>query len=286
MANESVRSPTLSAWQNVQGIFLLVFTPWLFFAVTATLYTFSYYQSGALVYMFVACFMLVSLIFVAANSHKKLERTQFWLFLGILTGISTLAGLAAGWYNYQANMVRYWAYDEGRVYTNVLPGTPGASFGDAAALIFSSDSTVDVTKSVGYQGSSLYCVAPILNTQPTSSVSFWAVGTNCCDKRGGFTCGDAGKKGVHGGAVYLEAGSFLPSLIPEYTAAAKEAAAFDNLPLGKNLVFVEWMADPLAAQNSAWSSATLFLAVVLLIWFAHTTMLALCIYWGAGKSAA
>merc|ERR1719247_1828866 len=89
-------------------------------------------------------------------------------------------GTLAGFYNYNALMSEFWAYEETRVYTNVLPSKPAKAFTDAGVIMFSSNAKVDLTKAVGYRSGTMYCVAPILGTQPAKAVEYWAVGTDCC----------------------------------------------------------------------------------------------------------
>merc|ERR1719291_700449 len=77
--------------------------------------------------------------------------------------------------------------------------TPADARADAAWIKFSDApqiSSVDTTRSAGFKvGGTMYCVAPILSAQAFSGgdastirVSYWAVGIDCCNHAGVFSC--------------------------------------------------------------------------------------------------
>ena len=74
-------------------------------------------------------------------------------------------------------------------YLNVLPSESAAAHADAGKLLFSLDTKVDTSKTVGYRAKHVYCVAPIMD-YATTVIQYWAVGVDCCQGRGQFACGD------------------------------------------------------------------------------------------------
>jgi len=266
---------------------ILVLLPWWMFTMISCLFCFAYHQLPGAVWAFVAVCVVISCVFVGASLRKLRERPMFWLFLGVLCLIGCAAASLVGFFNFQSSMASYWAYEESRVYLNVLPASSAEAHSDAGVIKFAADAAPSTNSSLGYShGGNKYCVAPILGPQPAKTVEFWAAGTDCCST-GDFTCDDAKKKGAHGGARIFDSASAHASRLPYYKKAAEEAAAFYNLVASKDPIFVHWMTNPLKAQDDAWWWSAHVLIVAISVHFCISVGLALLVHLGSrpGKRA-
>jgi len=120
---------------------------------------------------------------------------------GLFTTIIIAVGATVGDNNYENNLQLYFAVDRHQSYINVDPEANVTKYTDAGQLVFADSAYLSTETSVGFQvQGTTYCAAPVLGNSTTPDrVEFWAVGTDCCDARGGFRCDDAGsdaKKGV------------------------------------------------------------------------------------------
>lgn len=168
--------------------------------------------------------------------------------LGVLTGI----------YAHEAYASPYYVVALGREYQNVLASSSSAAYGDAGKLHFANTSGLDYTRVLGYQNQRRYCVAPVVDSgaAQTTRVGFWAVGTDCCDFRGSFECGDAGAN-----AGNVKSGSRAPRdgiferRRTNFIHAIEQAAAVYNLQVDTDPILVNWVADPAGAQGASLAAA-------------------------------
>mmetsp|Transcript_22207 Transcript_22207/g.40867 ORF Transcript_22207/g.40867 Transcript_22207/m.40867 type:complete len:319 (-) Transcript_22207:30-986(-) len=125
-----------------------------------------------------------------------------------LVALAIVLGMVAGadvYYNY---MLFYFKYKSLRTYSNVAAGQSAAEFGDGSLLAFSSESSVDTTRAVGYQSARLgktVCLAPVVETSmaATDPINFFAIGFDCCDYRGSFDCDGAGDADAHSALLWF-----------------------------------------------------------------------------------
>lgn len=126
-----------------------------------------------------------------------------------VTGLGMTAimviGMYIGRHNYVSHTFRYYAVQNHRSYSNVLPDARAEEYRDAGKLVFADNAQLMTNMSVGFMlQSTNYCAAPIMargDWSPTN-VDFWAIGENCCDSRGNFHCGDAKDPKARGGVVF------------------------------------------------------------------------------------
>jgi hypothetical protein len=79
--------------------------------------------------------------------------------------------------------------------TSGTASTPAASNYDASSIDFGNtlSTSVDANRAAGYRiGGSIYCVAPIMDPAIVDAniplINYWAIGIDCCDDFGSFTC--------------------------------------------------------------------------------------------------
>jgi hypothetical protein len=124
--------------------------------------------------------------------------------LGILLIFAVAAGVYFGDFGWDYIWRQYWWTQTGYRYDGNSAETPANARMDASVVGFKSTSSnsnslvmqtlVDTTRSAGYKNGDIYCVAPVLSPPSIANglarVNFWAIGINCCQTIGSFTCDD------------------------------------------------------------------------------------------------
>lgn len=238
---------------------IILIVPAIAFIIISVLFNFLFYSHWHWVVLItlialVICFLLISLR----------DRSQRYLPLGISMSASVILGAFLGLYCYDTYGIFVNFYRNSRTYTNVVPSEPSASVADAGRLVFTDESTVDGTKSVGYAAPNgkKYCIAPIRDFSDTARVEFWAVGIDCCGWESEFTCDASTNPDAHGGIVVFDnMGLFNPSNRDWYILTMKKAEAEFDLVSVEKPVYVRWVAnDELSKLSSDYQTkATWFL---------------------------
>jgi len=224
---------------------LLICVPFCIFALITATFTFVYHFSPAVTWTVVALCLGVAVLLLAVK-NKKQGGPMYWVTLGALSLVALVAGVSTGLWNHDRHMASYWAYEGQREYTNVLPSEPALAHLDAGRIIFSADSHLDKSKSVGYKiDGYMYCVAPIVGSDPSKKIEYWAASVDCCGQRGDFRCDAYDDPKAHAGLVLPGARADLDKLLK----AAREAAAAFGLQASPDSLFVQWAADPGQAQR-------------------------------------
>jgi hypothetical protein len=220
-----------------------VFVPIVFYFLFVIFYNYLFYTKpgvcGALSFVCVA----LSLAMIAQRSNNKMAI----LFpLGMVCACAVMAGTVGGLYCYDSYGIYSYFYANSRKYTNVVPSEPAAAVTDAGRLTFTDESSVDVTKAVGYaaENGNRYCAAPIKDNTETSHVEYWAVGFNCCGWEGEFNCDDSGDANSHAGIVVFDNnGWFSESNKDYYDDARKKAEAEFDLSSVDYPLYVRWVSE-------------------------------------------
>jgi len=231
------------------GAVSLIAVPWLAFLGMMMLYSFLYHNFPAPVVLIgIACFAL-SIAYTTLNLRIN---GNWYLAFGLLCMIGIVMGNLAGLYNYHEYMMQFWAYDENREYTNVLPSEPAAAHADAGKISFSQSARIDTTKAVGFKAGDVYCVAPIMDETQTSRVEYWAAGVNCCKQRADFQCDSASDPTARSAVVILDTNSWVSSDRDFYLKAVKEAEAAYDIVSAPAPLFVRWVDNPAQVQLDFW----------------------------------
>lgn len=178
---------------NVHGILLALFAPWLLFLSVVAVISFRIHYGQPEI-----CFLLVALIFlggVAApgmlaakqvkNKFTDASYSPSWnIYLVMTCLIAFVVGGLVGEYNYSHFMQPYYDYLNLGVYTDVDTNQfVGQQLMDAGRINFRKGTALDLTHSMGFRNTEMYCVVPILTRDSpfvAASHDFWAVGKNCC----------------------------------------------------------------------------------------------------------
>jgi len=237
--------------------------------------------------------LLVWASFWAMKNYKQVWRQR----LARLMLASTLSGLLVGLAIYYTSMVFYFHYQGAATYTNVVPSQPAESILDAGVVSFAVGSTVDRSRSVGFQSSSgnLICVAPVVDVsmRPGTPANLFAYGINCCKHRGSFNCDDAGNPAARYGMVLPEPSDILPPLLqdafPGPSAEDLESAVrLQQASFGRAVrtqsrhTFVQYVTDPLKVEMAHVDTAVLQGLGCSVLYFAVLTLAVSCIVLGNG----
>jgi len=181
-------------------------------------------------------FMLPQL--AGKNLHRHI---LVWLHI-VLTWLAIFLGAVTGINAEESYMSQFYAITFFSEYENVLANTPGAAYSDAGKVWFASSSKLHPEKSVGFKDKLTYCAAPIIDdNQGPKSITFWAIGFDCCDARGGFKCGDV--KSVKGG-VRAPPDGFFAQDNGDFQKAVALAAHVNNLEVDKDVILLHWVDNP------------------------------------------
>lgn len=266
---------------------LFVILPWFIFTVIVCALVFAYHHYSMSVWLLVLVSLTISALIAAigVSNRHKFTGSFSRVVLAVLCAFATFIGTLVGLWAYHRIAAQYWLIEEGRTYTNVLPGEPAISHADAGTLIFSTDSRVDLGRVVGYKTEgTVYCVAPILKAGDAgmsalvSRAEYWAAGTDCCNARSGFSCGQAWDHEARAGFAKPESISTTSALFPgsreQYLRAAKEAAGVYGLVLGEEPLFVDWVGDINVERDLKWHNIIFFVLAASGIYFCFSSLCA------------
>lgn len=244
---------------SMQGALLFI-VPFLIFIGSLLVIHDHFHSDTVKCAVVLGIFVLCGCWFAFAGGGRKrwLARLSFLTFLAILEGV--IVGLVI-YYKY---MIYYHAYNDMRTYTNVAASQPSGQFEDAGMLLFTSDTQVDVNRAVGYRDAATattICVAPVVDSSmgPTDPISFWAVGTNCCEPRAHFACDGATKGGARAALLKLDSDVLVSPTVEliaswfgglgwhdasKYDDAIRlDEAAYSSVPADHKR-FLRWTDDP------------------------------------------
>lgn len=239
----------------------LILVPWMFLLLILVCYLLAG-SHGEVAAMWIVPIVMIGLSLAFINWHYKLGNNAE-VVLGLLCITAVLIGLVVGVYATVKSLSEYRRLSMGASYFNVLASEPAAGHADGATFVFESGTSVDQSRAFGYtdiysSSATMYCVAPIAQREgdKLSTVSFWAAGTNCCESRGSFHCGEATTAGASGALMQPRAVQNSEG----FRSAVAGASSAHNLRDAPSYLLLAWSSDPVAYRDSLWSSTvTLFL---------------------------
>lgn len=263
--------------------------PPVWFVLIVGVFTYMYHSAPALPWFFALLGLDVVLVsawphtvparhWAHVDSRGALSREWVPLFAGL--GAVTL-GILIGIPN--NTMMEPWVHvNELRRHSDVLPGWDPRLAADAGILQFAEGAALDVDASAGFQAwPHTYCAAPVVDnsTGDGDPVGFFAVGKNCCDRRGGFTCDGAEDPDVrtsvrvspHGLSDFWS----WQNAGANFRRAALMSAAANGKEVKEPVVLVIWTKDPDSLATTAWWTSTgLFLGCILVaaLWCSWGTL--------------
>lgn len=194
------------------------------------------------------------------RQEKEMDDTyepMWYGFLCITCLLAIVLGIALGVHNFGLRMNTVYEYENLATYRNVDPASyVGQQLVDAGRVQFSNKTYLDISKSMGFKDTDVYCVVPIVSdkTSPQTYHDFWAVGTNCCSC--GRNCGSADYHCTGFNDARDRGGLRLMDDVsrPFYRLAVQQAEATYKIKTHKPLFFV-WGEDPIKMTADLVTSA-------------------------------
>lgn len=267
-------------------IVLGAYLPCAVFVVLLTLFTFAYAHVPWAVWLTTA--VAADALLVGAwppkggtGGFRVRQRSDFLPFFAALFAVG--AAVCCGTFN--ASVMEPWIHVKHlKEHSDVLPSDSPVAFADAGVLNFAPGSHLDSDGAAGFLSwPYTYCAAPIrppdgasgggggeadsgsggnaaqaasppMPGNASAALGFFAVGVNCCDSRGGFTCGDASDPQALSGLRVegASAGAVDAKGVSLFLRAAQMAAAAGGEVAAPAPVLVVWNKNPQAYASSTW----------------------------------
>jgi cbb3-type cytochrome oxidase subunit 3 len=244
------------------------------------------------VVVFVGCFIQIVLWF----SGKRWGPVSL-LALGVLCLLACSLGIGIaeiGWDHWWRE--NWWLHTGVQSHADSA-STPAASRSDAALLSFwntrtqttFNDTAVDYMRSAGYKDGHFYCVAPILDPDMAEaslvSVNYWAIGIDCCQNLGDFSCDASRQNGGAYGIVMLEHGFPSPGAnADKFRGAVLKAETMHGLVSAPQAMFVRYVHTPSDVTTPLMVQSVLFLVISVLVGLLVFSILGfIAWYYGVGK---
>lgn len=235
---------------DIWSILLNLFVPWLLFCGVYVLVSFQlHFQHAALCWIIVGLCFLVGVAlpvgFAATQTLRKYTNPEYqpsWaLFLGFTCLVAFFTAAYSAQYNFMHFMRPYYEYLNLASYTDLDTNEyVGQQLMDAGRITFVNGTQLDLTHSMGFRNTNMFCVAPIFtknSTFKTKSLDFWAVGKDCCSgNQADFHC--RGFANPRSGALRL----INEWDRPFYRLAVQQAEATYKITAAHPLFF-EWVPD-------------------------------------------
>jgi len=238
--------------------------PLFVFLIVGAFFTYGYNTNPTVAWIFVILAVDVILISTWPPKGKTMTRQQC---LPLVFGLSWLAAaVTCGTFNAKWMQVWTWAAHL-RGHTDVLPTNDPRVYADAGVLQFAEGVQLDVDGAAGFLAwPHTYCAAPIRSTSAdagaNAELSFWAIGKDCCNSRGGFDCNSATDPLARSGIRVASVPIFGADAKEDpYNKAVRMAAAASGEVAAEDPVLVIWERSPVSAAYAAWWLATTFFLV-------------------------
>lgn len=236
---------------------LICLLPWLTMVAVLALFTWAYYPFPRVVWLAVLVLVVLGIHLVHIG-NKRPDRIH-WSYVGALSITAIALASVVGFFCYNQYLVHYWVSTHyGNSYVNVFPSEASSAFADAGKIVFVEEARVDGGKSVGYKDVTMYCVAPIMDDAQQTTIQFWAVGMDCCTRRGYFSCDDAWSYQARAGVVISDVQGLTEDRYDRYMTAIHQAEEAYDIVSAPKPIFVRWVADPAQVESEFfWGGFTL-----------------------------
>lgn len=197
-------------------------------------------------------------IVLGVTTHKT-SKTPFFA-IGCLMMIAVFLGIYACANGWNEEWRQWWWMHTGNK-MGATAGTPAEARSDSAVVTFDTVkngtawTSVDSNRAAGYRRGDIYCAAPILD--PTTAlgdierVNFWAIGINCCNDFGSFTC-DSSREVLGGGVGVVMKGGGMPCYdchANEFRLAALKAAGVNGMVSAPGALYVRYVSNSDTIEN-------------------------------------
>mmetsp|Transcript_160839 Transcript_160839/g.516226 ORF Transcript_160839/g.516226 Transcript_160839/m.516226 type:complete len:528 (-) Transcript_160839:198-1781(-) len=241
---------------------MIVLGPWLLFMWILMLWLVLIHYSRPATVVLTCLVGLASLGMLFVWYQGRRGGPVSLLVAGLLGLAAVGGGVFAGQNGYSTFWRQYWWTQTGFRGGITTASTPAMARTDFAVLTFWDDKAgttynqtrVDPMRAAGYKDTDFYCVAPILSPDIAGAsllrVNYWAVGINCCQRAGRFTCDDSREWNAGYGVVMLDGGYPCPDCNTEqFRKAVIKAEAMHGLVSASGAKFVRFVKDPSSIET-------------------------------------
>lgn len=236
--------------------------PPVWFVLLVGTFTYMYHTAPVLPWFFALLGLDVVLVSAWPVTVPARHWTR-WEWLPMFAGLGAITlGILLGIPN--STTMEPWIHvSQLRRHSDVLPGWDPRLAADAGVLRFTAGAALDVGASAGFRAwPHTYCAAPVVDntTGDGDPVGFFAVGVDCCDRRGGFVCDGAEDPDVRT-AVRVSPHGLTDfwswqNAGANFRRAALMSAAANGKEVKEPVVLVIWTKDPDSLASTAWWTAT------------------------------
>jgi len=278
--------------RNHQDGLILVMWPWIVFILVLLLWLIlRHFSMMATIILTLLVLGWCFLMLLAWGLGRRTGRIPL-ITLYSLCLLAAIAGIMMAMVGWEWHWRQYWWMQTGQRFSNSTADSPALSRLDAAVVGFEAGSatSVDFERSAGYKDGHIYCAAPVLDPLTISSgpilVNYWAVGVDCCQDVGSFTCDDARLSADASAVVMVDKGFPCPTCnVPEFVAAVRKAESTHNLASANEALYIRWAQDPNRMQRSFLKESMTFVVIVAIIaFFVFLLLGAFAWYYGIGKA--
>jgi len=233
-----------------EGLRVLVLVPWVTFLVAVLTLVIVQHFSGMLAFMLIVFIAGASFFLVLLHVLGRQSPHFGFITLGCLCLLALFVGVLLGQQGWDSYWRQFWWTQTGHRFMDSVASTPAAAKVDGSMIHFDpkNNSVVDDVRSAGYKNGRRYCVAPVLTADQISDftiVQYWAIGIDCCENIGSFSCDDSRLPNGRWGVVMLDNGFPCPGCNAEYFREAIVKAENEHkLVSAPQALFVRWMKDP------------------------------------------
>lgn len=249
------------------SIWELIFLPWLCLALIFLCFMCS---DGSGLVLIISSLLLLALAMTFMLSQNREGKTSGTV-LGMLCAVACIVAFLICLFAFLRFMMEWNRIERGATYHKVYPSEQAATRNDATIITFAADSTIDVDRTYGYADAwsatgTVYCVAPV-SASPSANerINYFAAGTNCCDERSNFQCGDARNQEAIGGIV-------IKDIADGYRKAIDGSSHAYGITVGTEFLLLRWTNDPVNYHEQLKHHT-----VVLLLVFSGVYLLLSCV---------
>jgi len=240
---------------NLAVIAACLLVPWTIFTAVMGVLTFEIHYTTPQLSNMVAAVCMLAVIFlgyatvlaIRRRTDGSSDQPAWYVFIFVTSLIAWIAGFVCGQKNFSQNMVPYYDVMNLNVYPSVDPSRyRGQQLMDAGRILFSPESHIDLSRSMGFRNLDTYCVAPVtVGDAQLKHYDFWAVGLNCCSGHAAdFHCGEYNNPRAKSGLRLMR-----DDQRPYFRLAVQQAEAAYNIQ-APHPIFLHWMQDPNAEINA------------------------------------
>lgn len=274
---------------NLSALCMNIICPPLLFAPLYAVMIFKYhYEHPDMAYLLIASAFGASVILATIGSiRKSRDAAPAWFcYAALACFLSAALALVLGNLVFWTFMEPYYDYGTLNTYSAINPGKyKGTMLADAGRIYFTSGSTLEIKKTMGFKHKDTYCVAPVSYCEADGTCNkmqtydFWAVGVNCCSSADDFkfNCGEAKNYNVRSALRNIN-----EELNPFFRLAVQQAEAAYGIT-ATHPIFFHWVQDPVKEMENLRTSGLKYFAMGVFMFSLFNVFCVITATFGFGK---